>query len=232
MPRPVDPETIMGFIKALERGETVREIADQYGTRPTNIGNLIRKYTGKSPEEFYPNKVCALPECGVEFRGSIWRKYCCKTHSRRASSRATKKYSLVQVPCLLPECDALVWTTKKDGLAQRKACCRNHGELHSRRIRTGVYTRIQGKGPSCEVCGNHLVDEHHEEWNPITRKSNKSSRIHYLCPTHHMMIHRSMAEYREGQYVELETEILDKFEEKNKIFSGYLSPGISGRHSY
>jgi hypothetical protein len=60
-----------------------------------------------------------------------------------------------------------------------------------------VLHRVKQK---CLVCDErYVLDEHHIEFRGT--KSNKQSKTVWLCPTHHMAIHRGFARFDGERYV-------------------------------
>lgn len=187
--------------KIVEKAVTLRKqgwsyarIGRQLAVSPTTVMNHFnRRCSVKSIE-----KHCLLPECQQLFRTLDPRQVCCcRSHIKRFCNRRLKAICVDFTECALPEC--------KQKIARigpyRKFCSKKHAALNLRRWgrkhkgQTGKYEfyyRLLGFGQPCAVCGEkYVVDEHHVVHQG--NKSDKRSKTIYLCPTHHMAIHRGFA---------------------------------------
>lgn len=148
---------------------------------------------------------CALEECGKEFRTfRLKGAFCCQLHSKRHLARqavGTVGLFTGDIECALPECRK---TAPRQGIV-RTYCSRKHGDLHQRRLDRAkssmFYERVLGAADNaCVVCAERLVlDEHHVEYS--NGRSNKQSKTVWLCPTHHMAIHRGFARFDGDKFV-------------------------------
>jgi len=71
--------------------------------------------------------------------------------------------------------------------------------------------------PSCKE--KIILDEHHIEFSG--NHSNKKSKTVWICPTHHMAVHRGYAKIEQGKYIDLVPTILTAIKKKRKIFRNY-----------
>jgi len=176
--------------------------------------------------------ICELPECQKRFQSTRQKhKCCCRKHLKRLSTRRDLGLHVSILPCAIPECTntvVYVHPEKKPTLmplrkgAGKRFCCEKHSNLAHTRRKTGWYRRLLDRKVKCMVpnCRERLIlDEHHEEF---SYRSNKASRKHYLCPTHHMAIHRGFAEIRSGKFVDLVPNILAAIRHKSHLFDGYV----------
>lgn len=176
---------------------------------------------------------CALPECGKLFVPKRKARCCTRKHGKLLSERKRQGLITIHIVCALPECSNTFWTShhsgQKPGMKINKKgrhykifCCAYHGDLHTRRRHNGVYLRVRGEGPVCCApnCNERIaLDEHHIEFG--SKGSNKKSKVVWLCPTHHMYIHRRYAEFRNGEFVDLVSKIRYGLRWKRRIFHGY-----------
>ena len=186
-------------------GWSYSRIGKRLGVSPTTV------LTHLTANARLIERVCLLPECGHAIRTYNPRRfYCTRSHAKLDGSRKSKGLELVQRECALPECKAKVWAFENT----RKYCSQKHADLDWRRWKkhahgTGVYARIIIGKPCCNVCGETaVIDKHHVDF--TGNKSSRSSKQVYLCPTHHMLIHRGFARFSaHGVYERLDSLILD-----------------------
>ena len=161
-------------------------------------------------------KVCVLEECGKEFWTRDTRhSFCCRLHTKRHHARVGAGVVGLfkdEVECALPECRVKF---KRRGTSV-VYCCKRHGDLHNRRVEhRGFYDRILHISRlACMVCGErYVLDEHHIEFKGA--KSNKQSKTVWLCPTHHMAIHRGFARFEGEKYVHIVEDIREGLRRKH-----------------
>jgi hypothetical protein len=203
-----------------ESGRSWPSIAKDYGRTPAALQMLVRS-RGSMPK-LRVERTCALHECEKRFVAvGAGERCCCSRHLNRLLERERKGQIATQVPCALPECTKLVWAVHVSAEKPTpRYCGTEHGNLHCRRRKYGVYKRLLDDDLVCAVCGEqYVLDEHHEEF--IGCKSDKTSLIHILCPKCHMKIHRGLAKYEDGKYIDMVPCILRGLREKSKIFDGY-----------
>ena len=174
------------IVAAVRRGESIPALAEHYGTAHTNMLKWLQT------TELYKEDVkCALVECEVRFPFKPGKLCCSRKHIKRFNARKNNPAAMIE--CSLPECNRLVLNTKK------LFCNKDQATCHYRRIERGFYKRLQSRKPACEVCGEwRVLDEHHVEFG--RRGSNKQSRTVWLCPTHHLAMHRRLATYDENGF--------------------------------
>jgi hypothetical protein len=182
------------ILAAVRRRESLPTIAKAHGSSHTNLLRWLRT-TG-----IYDETVkCLLVECEVTFPFKPGKLCCCRKHVKRLNGRGNNPAAFVE--CALPECRELVLNTKK------RFCGAPHATTHYKREETGFYARLQVHTPACEVCGEwRVLDEHHVEFTP--KGSNKRSKTVWLCPTHHLAMHRRLAVYDEGGFRWVDSTIL------------------------
>jgi len=175
-------------------GATFKAIGERYGITGEAVSARLRS----RGLHRLPTRTCALHECGSKFDPRSADQICCSSlHTKRQEGRRLEDVFIADAVCKLPECREPV---VQRGIKFGRFCCRNHMERHANRTKSGFYDRLLGKGPECIECGERLVlDEHHVEY--TVNGSNKQSETIILCPTHHMAIHRSLAEYTEDGFV-------------------------------
>jgi hypothetical protein len=244
-PKRISDEEVAALWKRRMSGTTTASIAKERGTTKENIQYLF-KSRGLS---LTISKKCPLPECAKDFQTKDPRqRFCCRKHMKLGFSREYRNATAIYQLCALPECDKSVWMTYTQGRkptlggkggSGKRYCCSLHSVRQSKRRLNGTYTNIFGHGDRCEApgCKEHVVlDEHHEKFDKMTLKSDKNSKTHWLCPTHHMKIHRNYAEFSNGKYVDLIPKILAGIKKKSKLFHNYLdtlqSPPDSERTDY
>lgn len=177
-----------------QEGYSYAAIGSQLGIAPTTVMNHFNRLN--SNKRF--KRKCALVECNQEFHTLDPRQTCCcRSHTKRHSNRKIKKICVNFTECALPECSVRVPRIGR----YRKFCCKKHSALNLRRwgrkhkgqrSKYEFYFRLLGFGTPCQVCGEkYVVDEHHVHYSG--NRSDKSSTTVYLCPTHHMAIHRGFA---------------------------------------
>lgn len=223
-------ETVRKLWKRWSDGVPIKDLARERGVTPEGIQYLFRS-RGMS---LVIQKECVLPECRKPFTTRKPRqRACCRKHVKLAHSREGRGVTTIQQPCALPECDVQVWMTHKAGRkptfgskggSGKRYCTHAHSTLQTRRRQSGVYLNMLGRGARCAAptCRETLIlDEHHEEFDRKTHKSNKSSRTYWLCPTHHMKIHRGFATLRDGVYTDLVPKVLAGIRKKTKMFHRY-----------
>jgi hypothetical protein len=87
----------------------------------------------------------------------------------------------------------------------------------------GFYARVLGRDVSCEVCGDRfLVEEHHEIFDHKTG-SDLDGPVHWLCVYHHQLIHRGLADYENGKYVDRRERVKQGLDLRVGLFPEYLS---------
>jgi len=173
--------------KLRSEGWAFSRLGHYFGVSPTTVHSRIRN------ADRYFTRNCALPECGQPFKTLDPRQtYCRKKHAKLAGSRALSGIEIKKKACALPECHNEIWCFK-----QAAYCCSDHADLDWRRWRKqqkgqGLYRRLLFRNPHCFVCGEWaVVDEHHVAFSK--NKSDKAGITVWLCPTHHMLIHRGLA---------------------------------------
>jgi hypothetical protein len=225
--------------KLLQKGWSLKELAKKRGTTTENIAYLLK--SRGFPTRVDIQKKCQLPECGKDFQSTMGRgRFCCRQHMKLHFSREERGVISTLVLCALPECDNKIWMTHPgrrpgfggNGGSGKRYCCKEHGNKHSHRRLKGVYKNLLGLRGACEVCGETLIlDEHHEEF---TRKgSNKQSKTHLLCPTHHMMIHRGWAIFQSGKFVRIDRKAKEGIKRRLKLFNDYKATlGLGSGHTW
>lgn len=177
---------------------------------------------------------CELLECGKLFRAKRPdRRTCCRKHNQRLLERERKGLTAALLPCALPGCtQQILWLYKGRRpnilLASgegRRFCCRQHAAMAATRRKRGFYTRLLDTPHKCLApqCDERIiVEEHHNVFKPSRNGgSGKTSKTYWLCPTHHMAIHRSLAVIQQGQYVDLIPELLHDIQHKKELFANY-----------
>jgi len=209
------------------KGATLRDLASARGVTPEAISYLFKTRGFKKSAL----RKCALPECEEMFLPATSRhRCCCRQHVKRLHAREAKGLKRSVVPCALPECNEMVVQMHRGdrpSLAMRSGegkrfCCRKHADVAHSRRRNGWYKKLLDQRHGCAAPGcaeRVVIDQHHVEFSGT--KSNKKSKTYYLCPTHHMAIHRSTAEIRDGKYVNLVPDLLRAIEQKKEIYHGY-----------
>lgn len=183
----------------LKMGFPQREIAEVVGTTRGNLARWLKVNKLRISDHSHPVVKCALIECEETFPFKKGKICCCRQHIKRFNGRKNNPASFIE--CGLPECHKTILNTK------RKFCSKQHGDLHSKRHQTGFYERLKSKSPCCEVCGEwRVLDEHHIEF--FKGKSNKQSKTVWLCPTHHLAMHRRLAVYDENGFSWKDKEIV------------------------
>ena len=207
-----------------QAGATLVSLAKTWGTSSQNVAYLLRSKYGTS--DF--TSICAMPECGKSFPTKIAHtRHCCRKHGKVMAGRRESGIEAVQRPCMLPECEVLVWTTQPlGGKPSGCYCMKNHSTLHSMRRLSGYYDRLLMPGvEACEVCGEQFVlDEHHEVFVLKRGKGawSEEGPLHKLCPTHHYQIHRGMAKYENGKFVNLVPVLQEALARKQEMFERYF----------
>lgn len=190
--------------RLIHAGKTQREVMQILNISRTTV----RYWLKKQGETVRHLRSCALFECGKPFTSVLPNKLCCcYTHTNRHLKRNGAKVTIAT--CALPECGATFLSVG----GHRSWCCKDHHELHRRRLnKWGFYSRILGvDSAKCLVCDERVVlDSHHTSFK---RKSRPSPEV-WLCPTHHMKIHRGLAKIENGAYVDLVPLILSGLKEK------------------
>ena len=189
------------IVRLAINGSTMTSIAIEFGVVTSHVINKLREWG------VYDRKIkCGLVECDIKFEFKPGKICCCRKHIKRLNHRDIKDN--IFVSCKLPECDERVLKAKK------MFCCRSHSEAHSKRKRTGFYDRLRNKSPACFVCGEwRTVDEHHIRHHK--GKSDKEGPVAWICPTHHLAIHRRLAYIDEKTmiYHWLDQKILDNLDD-------------------
>lgn len=211
-----DPHKIKQLINS---GKTQFQTAEILG-----IGRGTVKYwLKKLGETTLHKKRCALFECGKEFFAiNPCALCCCYDHTNRHLKR--KGRLVGYKTCGLPECNNHFVSVGDD----RKWCCSNHHELHRRRVhKWGFYARIMGFDDArCLACGESVIlDAHHCVFK---RKSREGPKV-WLCPTHHMAIHRGLAKIENGKYASLIEEIRQQLPFKHPKLMEELKMGLHKR---
>lgn len=222
-------DELLGRIRARRtEGASFQQLAAEFKIHEATLrSNLMTR--GGLPEF---ERTCSLVECGRRFRTTnAQRVFCSRRHARLASARRVLGKDVQMVECALPECSILITAHvnagEQPGLCGssyqgRRFCGRMHSDLHNRRVQTGWYARLLGQGPACEVCGHLLaLDLHHEVYDTKTG-SDLSGPTHWLCPTHHALIHRGYAAYKEGNYVLLVDLLKARAQQKSTLFANYF----------
>ena len=183
---PVDIEDIRRLRKA---GLSQNKIAHELGVTRMHVRTAL----GAPKYEC----ACILFECGKKFWSKSISHFCCARHKNRHEGR--KGQNVAWVECGLPECRTKLLSV---GGAKRW-CGRIHHALHRRRLlKWGFYSRILGACPQekCLACGESIIlDKHHVKYK---RKSMPGPEV-WLCPTHHMAVHRGLAKVENGVYTSL-----------------------------
>jgi len=162
-----------------------------------------------------PTVKCAVYECQVKFETFDQRKKCCGNyHNTLYQKRKQDGVVIGEVECKLPEC-----RKKFLNVSGRYHCSKFCYSLDHRRwgekpgCKGSYYLNLLGKGPVCDVCGEHrVIDEHHVTF--VKNKSDKSSKTVWLCPNHHMMIHRGYATYVGEKYTFIDQSIIQDLKRK------------------
>jgi hypothetical protein len=171
-----------------------------------------------------------LEECGKEFRTPhIKSSFCCELHGKRHGARidaGTVGLFTGDIECALPECRKPV---PRRGIMIRY-CSSSCTDKHQKRLDTRealFYRRLLGVVDHvCVACPERLVlDEHHLEFTGT--KSNKTSKAVWLCPTHHMAIHRSHARFDGDKFVWIHEEIREGLLRKHPALVESLGGGQS-----
>lgn len=195
----VPDEVLQEMVRLREEGWSTGDLGRKYGITKEAAAHRL-KLAGKNT---WVTKRCDLPECQKEFKTqNIRKRYCCRQHTKRGSERERQGLKAKKMQCKLPECSEGFWAVA----GHKKFCCKDHGDLHTRRIEKGIYKRILGKSSlvcTAPGCGERIIlDEHHIEMHK--NKSNKDGPTIWLCPTHHMAVHRSAAIVTAaGKYISL-----------------------------
>lgn len=197
-------------IRLRQSGWSYQRLGDYFNVSPTTILNRL------SGSERLLTRLCRLPECGRVIKTYDPRRvYCTYRHAKLDGSRRLKGLTLVRKECALPECSKQIWAFQ----IQRKYCCTDHADLDWRRWKKhakgkGIYARLLFGTPKCIACGETAVlDEHHVKFTGM--KSDPASQRVYLCPTHHMLIHRGLAKLDEnGVYLRLDATIIERLKIK------------------
>lgn len=171
------------ILARVDAGEPLDRIAPDFATSSTNLGKWVKKRRGNQMVK------CILGECDKTFPFRPGKLACCRKHIKRYNARG--KVAVYKVECGMPECSVEITNPR------RKYCSKSHRDRHLNRKRLGYYERLQRKDPRCVVCGEwRLVDEHHIHHEG--GKSDKEGPVTWLCPTHHLAIHRGFAVFDEG----------------------------------
>lgn len=200
-------EDVANMRRRRESGEKWRTIGLDYAASAESIREVV-KYRGAIDLPVF-HRTCRMPDCGAEFETDVQQQvFCCTEHRSRQLERERKGLIVSHLVCAVPECREQVWALHKPTERSRpRYCCKLHGDLHHRRIKSGMYVRLMTQDITCEVCDEALIlDSHHEKFSGS--KSDKTSKEHILCPTCHMRIHRGFATYKNGNYVDLTNDIL------------------------
>lgn len=203
--RVLSKEDLALTIKMRKDGKSAEQIAKHFGiTKRAVQGRLAVSIKEKI------TFIRKCPFCNETFETTdITKLYCSNAHTKRAN----RKKQRVILECLLPECSNTFLGIK----GTNKFCCKKHGDLHSKRILNGVYDRIVNNSKKCLACDESVIlDEHHIEFYNDNGKvrSNKKSKTIYLCPTHHLAIHRGYAVIVDGKYVNIVSLIRKKLKMK------------------
>ena len=193
-------------IKVLrQKGWPLAKIGKQVGIAPETVRDRLAE------SGFAIQRRCALPDCERVFSTRDARKvFCCLRHAKLASDRTRHGRVFESRECLMPGCSKKVLGVR----GYTVYCCREHGERNARLWRKGVFKRLLSKFPKCLACGEYaVVDKHHVRF--AKNKSDKSSQVVYVCPTHHMLIHKGLARISpEGSYERLDGFIADDLRRK------------------
>ena len=203
-------------IKLRQSGWSYAKIGKHLDISATTVMNHFNRVHSSKKFE----RTCLLQECGVVFSTIDPRQTCCcRSHTKLYCNRKAKETCVDYVECALPECKQMV--ARIDN-RYRKFCCKAHHSLNLRRWgrkkNKGVskyefYKRLLHYGTPCMVWGErYVVDEHHTEY--TGNRSNKKSDVVFLCPTHHMAIHRGFAKIENGHYVWLTESLRKKLQQK------------------
>ena len=186
------------------------EIAKRLGIHASNVSRLLRTHVPPL------NKKCEIFECNKTITTYDHRKVaCCAYHNTLLQKRKDNKQQVTRKECMLPDCKKVIVTSHGKHFCS-KACL----SLDTRRWgdkkngSSNFYRKLLGTFPhKCVVCGeNRVLDMHHVVFHK--NKSDKTSDTVWLCPNHHMMVHRGYAKIENGQYVSLEADILKGLNEK------------------
>jgi hypothetical protein len=222
--------TVTKLWKQRQAGATLTILGQKQGVSAEAIGALFKSRGLVATFETQ----CELPECRKRFFSKRPdRRTCCRKHNQRLLERERKGLTAALLPCALPGCtQQILWlyTGKRPNILLasgegRRFCCKQHAAMASTRRKSGYYQRLLDRPNKCfsPQCAEHiLVEEHHLEF--VTGRnggSNKTSLTCWLCPTHHMAIHRGLAVIQQGQYVDLVPSLLTDIEHKKELFANY-----------
>lgn len=232
--RRIDDQEVRALFQRRLDGATFEELAEERGCTPASIRFLFRT---RGFVDVLFERVCVLAGCGKTFTtNKPLRGYCSRKHAKLGSSRTVGGRTASTGVCALPECRKEINVCHAVGAKPalsgrydgRRFCSRDHAEMHRRRVRTGWYDRLLGASSiACEVCGHaYAVEEHHEVFDPKTG-SDLSGPTHWLCATHHQMIHRGFAEYVDGVFTDRVDLLRKAVAEKGALFENYLGHGES-----
>lgn len=220
---------VLALYTEWKAGTPIRTLASRKGTTKESIYALFKSRN----LSLALTKTCELPECEVVFvTKSPRQRACCKRHVKLLGSREERGATTLLLPCALPECTELVWMTHKAGQkpdfggrggSGKRYCCKEHGEVMYRRRHSGSYARLLLQDAQCAAPGckeTLILDQHHEDF--AGARSDKDSKTHWLCPTHHMQIHRGFADIVAGKFVSLVPKIKAGIKAKTKVFERYV----------
>lgn len=208
--RKYSPEQLEENLKMLEMrksGKTLESIAKIYDVTPEAISYRLNRTTANIFNEIK----CGLFECQNKvIVTSVKRKYCSKKCSRVAISRNANGTNVSYQECPAPECKKIFLKIGNHRIFCSNKCC----DLFSNRIKKGQYERLFDDSKKCFVCDEKLVlDIHHVEY--TSKGSDKNSKTIYLCPTHHMYIHRGFAKIVNDKFVLIAEELKENLIRKH-----------------
>lgn len=211
---------------AYQKGASLASLGRERGITSEAVGYLL--HTRGFP--IMLEKRCALFECGKPFKTNrVRQETCCPTHHKLHDSRKANGLKADRFPCAMPECSNEVVRTYAGKRPQasghgrcRVYCCKAHSIIMQARRAHGWYRNLLCSDKKCANpdCGETIVlDEHHIEYSK--KGSNKKSKTVWLCPTHHMAIHRGYAKFAGGKFVDTTKWIVEQVKIKAQMLDRY-----------
>ena len=228
-------ETVDRFWKMYQQGKSLTEIGKLRGTTSTAVGHMFRTrgyLTGRV-------RTCVLPECQKEFiTDQDSQVTCCRTHRKRYDARRENGVQAGMFPCAMPECTnkvLMVFKGHRPSMeaklrGSKKYCSHSHCVIMDGRRSKDWFVRLLKNDRRCIApkCKERIVlDEHHTVFG--ANGSDKTSQTCWLCPTHHMAIHRGYAWIENGKYRDMVPTILAAIRTKRKVFETYDSVLFSSK---